>query len=280
MKPAVEVMNGGTLELDKEGIRINKYLSESGVCSRREADRQIALRNISIDGRTAGVGDRVLPGQQVLFCGQEIQKEKEEILLLVHKPVGIVCTAEKREKNNIVDYLSYPKRIYPVGRLDKDSSGLLLMTNQGDLVNKIMRAGNMHEKEYLVTVNKPLTQEFLRGMAQGVPIKELSVMTRKCLVEKVDSKTFRIVLTQGINRQIRRMCEYYNYRVVALQRIRIMNLKLGDLKPGTYREISARELTELKKQLQYSASTPVRPASEPRWGVKGKPTTSGKMPKH
>ncbi len=280
MKPAVEVMNGGTLELDKEGIRINKYLSESGVCSRREADRQIALRNISIDGRTAGVGDRVLPGQQVLFCGQEIQKEKEEILLLVHKPVGIVCTAEKREKNNIVDYLSYPKRIYPVGRLDKDSSGLLLMTNQGDLVNKIMRAGNMHEKEYLVTVNKPLTQEFLRGMAQGVPIKELSVMTRKCLVEKVDSKTFRIVLTQGINRQIRRMCEYFNYRVVALQRIRIMNLKLGDLKPGTYREISARELTELKKQLQYSASTPVRPASEPRWGVKGKPTTSGKMPKH
>ncbi len=280
MKPAVEVMNGGTLELDKEGIRINKYLSESGVCSRREADRQIALGNISIDGRTAGVGDRVLPGQQVLFCGQEMQKEKEEILLLVHKPVGIVCTAEKREKNNIVDYLSYPKRIYPVGRLDKDSSGLLLMTNQGDLVNKIMRAGNMHEKEYLVTVNKPLTQEFLRGMAQGVPIKELSVMTRKCLVEEVDSKTFRIVLTQGINRQIRRMCEYFNYRVVALQRIRIMNLKLGDLKPGTYREISARELTELKKQLQYSASTPVRPASEPRWGVKGKPTTSGKMPKH
>lgn len=280
MKPAVEVMNGGTLELDKEGIRINKYLSESGVCSRREADRQIALGNISIDGRTAGVGDRVLPGQQVLFCGQEIQKEKEEILLLVHKPVGIVCTAEKREKNNIVDYLSYPKRIYPVGRLDKDSSGLLLMTNQGNLVNKIMRAGNMHEKEYLVTVNKPLTQEFLRGMAQGVPIKELSVMTRKCLVEEVDSKTFRIVLTQGINRQIRRMCEYFNYRVVALQRIRIMNLKLGDLKPGTYREISARELTELKKQLQYSASTPVRPASEPRWGVKGKPTTSGKMPKH
>ncbi|MCI8282527.1 MAG: 23S rRNA pseudouridine(2604) synthase RluF [Lachnospiraceae bacterium] len=273
-------MNGGTLELDKEGIRINKYLSESGVCSRREADRQIALGNISIDGRTAGVGDRVLPGQQVLFCGQEIQKEKEEILLLVHKPVGIVCTAEKREKNNIVDYLSYPKRIYPVGRLDKDSSGLLLMTNQGNLVNKIMRAGNMHEKEYLVTVNKPLTQEFLRGMAQGVPIKELSVMTRKCLVEEVDSKTFRIVLTQGINRQIRRMCEYFNYRVVALQRIRIMNLKLGDLKPGTYREISARELTELKKQLQYSASTPVRPASEPRWGVKGKPTTSGKMPKH
>lgn len=270
---------GGIVALDKEGIRINKYLSESGVCSRREADRQIALGNVMIGNQTAEVGDRVLPGQQVLFRGQEIQKEAEEILLLVHKPVGIVCTAEKREKHNIVDFLSYPKRIYPVGRLDKDSSGLLLMTNQGDLVNKIMRAGNMHEKEYLVTVNKPLTQEFLRGMAQGVPLKELQIMTRKCLVEKVDVKTFRIILTQGVNRQIRRMCEYFNYRVVALQRVRIMNLKLGDLAPGTYREISARELAELKRELQYSASTPVRPASEPQWGVRERAKFTKKAPK-
>lgn len=243
--------------MEKEGIRINKYLSESGVCSRREADRQVEAGNVSIDGRPAVMGDKVLPGQQVVFCGKHVQQEGEPILLLVNKPVGIVCTAEKREKNNIVDYLHYPKRIYPVGRLDKESGGLLLMTNQGDLVNKIMRAGNYHEKEYIVTVNRPVTEEFLRGMAGGVPLKELKTMTRPCPVEKLGSKTFRIVLTQGLNRQIRRMCEYFGYRVVSLTRVRIMNLTLGDLASGTYRKITEREMMELKKLLRFSKSESV-----------------------
>ncbi len=191
------------MEEKQQGIRINKYLSEAGICSRREADRQLKAGNVTIDGRTAGVGDRVLPGDQVYYQGQLAVKENERILLVVNKPRGIVCTAEKQEKNNIVDYLHYPKRIYPVGRLDKNSEGLLLMTNEGGLVNKIMRSGNRHEKEYLVTVNKPLTDYFLRGMAGGVPI--LGPMTRKCRVERTGKKTFRIVLTQGMNRQIRRM---------------------------------------------------------------------------
>ena len=243
--------------MEPEGIRINKFLSESGVCSRREADRQVEAGNVSIDGRPAVMGDKVWPGQQVIFCGKLVRREEEPILLLVNKPVGIVCTAEKREKNNIVDYLHYPKRIYPVGRLDKDSGGLLLMTNQGDLVNKIMRAGNYHEKEYIVTVNRPVTEEFLRGMAGGVPLKELKTMTRPCPVEKLGPKTFRIVLTQGLNRQIRRMCEYFGYRVEKLTRVRIMNLMLGDLAPGTYRKITDQELAELKKLLRFSKSESV-----------------------
>ncbi len=244
--------------METNGIRINKYLSEAGVCSRREGDRQIEQGNVTIDGRTAVMGDRVLPGQSVLYCGKPVVKEEEAILLLVNKPIGIVCTAEKREKDNIVDFLHYPKRLYPVGRLDKDSDGLLLMTNQGDLVNKIMRAGNYHEKEYLVTVNKPVTGEFLRGMAMGVPLKELHTMTRECLVEKTGTYAFRIVLTQGLNRQIRRMCEYFGYRVKALTRVRIMNLTLGDLKSGTYREITPEEMAELELGLRHSSSLTVK----------------------
>lgn len=245
--------------MENEGVRINKYLSEAGVCSRREADRQVEQGNVVIGGKVASMGDKVFPGQQVIFCGKAVQKEEEEILLLVNKPVGIVCTAEKREKNNIIDFLKYPKRIYPVGRLDKDSSGLLLMTNQGDLVNKIMRAGNHHEKEYLVTVNKRITPDFIRGMAGGVPLKELQTMTRECVVEKIGEKSFRIILTQGLNRQIRRMCEYFGYRVVELQRVRIMNLTLGDLKPGAYREITPQELAELKRKIRFSSSETVYP---------------------
>ena len=189
--------------MDEQGVRINKYLSEAGVCSRREADRQIEAGAVTVDGVCARPGTRVLPGQTVCFQGRS----------------GIVCTAEKREKNNVIDYIHYPKRIYPVGRLDKDSEGLLLLTNQGDLVNKIMRAGNMHEKEYLVTVNKPLTESFLRGMAGGVPLVELNATTRRCFVERIGKREFRIILTQGLNRQIRRMCEYFGYRVEKLVRI-------------------------------------------------------------
>ena len=191
--------------METEFIRINKFLSEAGVCSRRGADRLVEEGRVTIDGKVAVLGDQILPGQKVLVDGREVQREDEKILLAFHKPKGIVCTAEKREKNNIIDYLHYPKRIYPVGRLDKDSEGLILLTNDGELGNEILRARNFHEKEYIVTVNRPVTDEFLRGMAGGIPI--LDTITRKCKVEKLDKRKFRIVLTQGLNRQIRRMCE-------------------------------------------------------------------------
>lgn len=175
--------------MEENGIRINKYLSEAGICSRREADRQVELGNITIDGKAAETGARVFPGQTVLFQGKKISKEEEMILIAFHKPVGIVCTAEKREKNNVIDYINYPKRIYPIGRLDKDSEGLLLLTNNGDIVNKMMRSGNMHEKEYIVTVNRPVTESFIHGLANGVPLAELNTMTRKCHVKQVGKKT-------------------------------------------------------------------------------------------
>ena len=171
------------MEEKQAGIRINKYLSEAGVCSRRAADREIEKGNVWIDGRKAVTGDRILPGMKVTFCGKEVSPEDEEILIAFHKPVGIVCTAEKREKNNIIDYIGYPKRIYPVGRLDKDSEGLILLTNQGELVNKMMRAGNYHEKEYVVTVNKDITGDFLNQMRNGLYLEELDVHTRPCKVK-------------------------------------------------------------------------------------------------
>ncbi len=230
----------------ENGIRINKFLSEAGVCSRREADRQIQNGNVTIDGKLAEMGSRVLPGQEVFFLGQPVWKEEEKILIAVHKPVGIVCTAEKKEKNNIVDFIHYPKRIYPVGRLDKDSSGLILMTNQGEIVNKLMRARNMHEREYHVTVNKPLTEPFLRGIAGGVPLAELGVTTRRCFVQKLGRRKFKIILTQGYNRQIRRMCDFFDYRVEELKRIRIMNIELGDLPAGEYRHIKGDEYDKLQ----------------------------------
>ena len=242
----------------REGRRINKFLSAAGVCSRREADRQMEAGNVTIDGHLAEAGSRVLPGQKVLFQGTLVEKEEERILLAFHKPVGIDCTAEKREKNNIVDFIHYPKRIYPVGRLDKDSSGLIFLTNQGDMVNKMMRAANMHEREYVVTVNKPLTEFFLRGMAHGVPLAELGVTTRKCLVKKQGKRKFGIVLTQGYNRQIRRMCEYFDYRVESLKRVRIMNISLGDLQPGEYRHITEKEFSQMQKMLAKSRNNPIR----------------------
>ena len=238
------------------GVRINKYLSTAGVCSRREADRQIAAGNVRIGSRIANIGDLVGPDTQVYFQGRLVEAETERILLVVNKPKGIVCTAEKREKNNIVDFLNYPKRIYPVGRLDKQSEGLLLMTNEGEFVNKIMRSGNRHEKEYLVTVNKTVTDSFLRALAGGVPI--LGTMTRKCKVERTGKRSFRMILTQGMNRQIRRMCEYFDYRVVNLKRVRIMNIHLGDLPAGKYRMVTPQELKRLEQMLEGSSNNTVR----------------------
>lgn len=244
--------------MEENGIRINKYLSEAGVCSRREADRQVELGNVTIDGVTAETGARVFEGQMVLFQGKKVSKEEEMILIAFNKPVGVVCTAEKREKNNVIDYINYPKRIYPVGRLDKDSEGLLLLTNNGDIVNKMMRSGNMHEKEYIVTVNRPVTESFLHGLANGVPLVELNTTTRKCHVKQVGKKEFKIILTQGLNRQIRRMCEYFGYRVQKLVRTRIMNIELGDLPAGTYRNVTPEEYRQLQALIKDSSNETVR----------------------
>lgn len=243
--------------MENSGVRINKFLSEAGVCSRREADRKIENGEVRINDKVAATGDKVMPEDIVYVNGRPVKKEEELVLLALNKPVGIVCTAEKREKNNVINFMKYPKRIYPIGRLDKDSEGLLLMTNNGELVNKIMRAGNMHEKEYIVTLNKPVSDSFVRGLAGGVPLVELNTTTRKCKVEKIANRKIRIILTQGLNRQIRRMCEYFGYRVEKLERVRIMNIELGDLKTGQYREIVGEEYEKLMKLTKDSSSAPI-----------------------
>lgn len=235
---------------DKEQpIRLNKYLSDAGVCSRRQADRYVQEGRVTIDGQAAQLGQKITPCQKICVDGKEVGREitvsKKRILLAVNKPRGIVCTTQKKEKDNIVDFLAYPERIYPVGRLDKDSEGLILMTNDGELMDEILRARNFHEKEYEVRVNRPVSEKFLKEMAGGVRI--LDTVTRPCKVRKIHTFTFRIILTQGLNRQIRRMCEALNYRVVALKRIRIMNIRLGDLPIGSYREVTGAELSELER---------------------------------
>ncbi|MBQ8305624.1 MAG: pseudouridine synthase [Blautia sp.] len=230
------------------GCRINKYLSEAGICSRREADRLIAEGRVSINGRQAVPGDRVLPDDEIVCDGKKVSGKASGILLLFYKPRGIVCsTRRQRDEQTVTDYLAWPERIYPAGRLDKDSEGLLLMTNQGELVNRMMKASEYHEKEYIVTVDRPVTDDFVRAMSSGIPV--LGQMTRRCLVEKLGKNTFRIILTQGLNRQIRRMCEYLGYRVRRLVRVRIMNLTLDGLKPGEYRKMTENEKNELLAML-------------------------------
>ena len=243
----------------QEGIRINKFLSEAGVCSRREADRALEAGQISIGERVAVLGDRVQENDTVYYKGRPVRREEERILIAFHKPRGIVCTTSKKEGINIVDFIGYPKRIYPVGRLDKDSTGLILLTNDGDIVNKMMRAGNYHEKEYVVTVNRDITDDFVLKMSEGVPI--LDTVTRACKVWKTGTREFHIILTQGLNRQIRRMCEALDYRVKTLKRIRIMNISLGDLKEGTYRDVTDAEWSKLQRLVQNSSNTTVRTGS-------------------
>lgn len=238
-------------------IRLNKFLSEAGVCSRREADRLIESGKVTVDGKRAETGMRIRSSQRVCVGKKEIRQKNEMVLLAVNKPVGIVCTEEKREKNNIIRFLNYPTRVTYIGRLDKDSEGLLLMTNNGDIINKMMRAGNQHEKEYKVTVNKPVTKEFIEKMAGGVPI--LDTVTRKCKVEMIGKYKFRIILTQGLNRQIRRMCEYLGYKVTKLERIRVMNITLGNLKPGEYRKVTEAEIQELYELIKDSSNETVFP---------------------
>ena len=238
-----------------EKIRLNKYLSDAGVCSRREADSLILQGRVTVDGRKAVTGEKVSVDQQIRVDNREIRQGQPKVLLLLNKPRGIICTA-KNQKDNIVDFVNYPIRVYPVGRLDVDSQGLILLTNQGELVNKIMRAGNYHEKEYQVTVDHPVTKEFLSKMAKGVPI--LGTVTRPCQIKRTGEKSFQIILTQGLNRQIRRMCEDFGYRVVRLNRTRIMNLKLGKLPVGAYREVTSEEWRELQRLLVDSSSVPCR----------------------
>lgn len=234
-----------------EEVRLNKYLSEAGVCSRREADRAVEAGRVFVNGQKAQTGQKVTDQDRVVFDGKQVLREEEFILLAVNKPKGIVCTTAEDEADNIVDFLRYPKRIYPIGRLDKNSEGLILMTNRGDLVNRILRGGNEHEKEYLVRVNAPVTEAFLQKMASGVAI--LDTVTKPCPVEKIGRNAFRIILTQGLNRQIRRMCEALGYRVVSLKRVRIMNIRLGDLKSGAYRLICGDELAGMEKALEGSS---------------------------
>ena len=238
--------------MDQSKKRINKYLSEAGYCSRRAADKLILAGRVTINGTTAELGSKVDLNDLVLVDGKSIiKKDDNYVYIAFNKPIGIVCTTDtKAEKDNIIDYINFPIRIFPIGRLDKPSEGLILLTNDGDIVNKILRARNNHQKEYVVRVNRPISQEFVRKMSSGVPI--LDTVTQPCTVEKLDKFTFRIILTQGLNRQIRRMCEYLGYEVTKLKRIRIMNIHL-DLPVGNWRNLTAIELNKLNALLSDSS---------------------------
>jgi len=235
--------------------RINKFLSEIGYCSRRGADKLIEQGRVKINGMVPEMGTKISDEDEVSVNEKVVHraKKKKMIYIAFNKPVGIVCTTDQmREKNNIIDYINYPTRIFPIGRLDKPSEGLIFLTNDGDIVNKILRARNNHEKEYEVTVSKPITKEFIQAMGNGVPI--LDTITRKCFVKQTDKKKFKIILTQGLNRQIRRMCEYLEYDIKRLKRVRIMNIKL-DIPVGTYRDFTAKELNQINQSVEHSIKT-------------------------
>ncbi|MBC8511345.1 MAG: 23S rRNA pseudouridine(2604) synthase RluF [Cryomorphaceae bacterium] len=240
---------------DTNLTRINKFLSEIGYCSRRAADKLIEQGRVKINGEVPEMGTKISAEDEVSVNGKVVHraKKKKMVYLAFNKPVGIVCTTDQmREKNNIIDYINYPTRIFPIGRLDKPSEGLIFLTNDGDIVNKILRARNNHEKEYEVTVSKPITKEFIEAMGNGVPI--LDTVTRKCFVKQTDKNKFKIILTQGLNRQIRRMCEYLEYDIRKLKRVRIMNINL-DIPIGEYRDFTARELNQINQSVEHSIKT-------------------------
>jgi 23S rRNA pseudouridine2604 synthase len=228
-------------------MRLNKFISETGICSRREADKLIDAGEVTVNGQIATLGTQVEDGDSVLVRGKPLGEKKKDVYIALNKPVGITCTTERHIDGNIIDFINHPLRIFPIGRLDKDSDGLILLTNNGDIVNQVLRSENNHDKEYLVTVDRPLTAEFLNGMAAGVYLDELNVKTKRCKVGKVGGNTFRIILTQGLNRQIRRMCEAFGYKVRRLQRIRIMHIELGKLKTGQWRNLTDAEVKNLLK---------------------------------
>ena len=232
---------------DNEGIRLNKYIASSGLCSRREADTLIESGKVTINGETAVQGSKVMDGDIVLVNGRKVTPDDDMVYIAFNKPLGVTCTTDKRDPSNIIDYIGFDERIFPVGRLDKNSSGLILLTNDGSIVNKLLRAENGHEKEYLVTVNRPYDKNFLRSMESGVPV--LGQLTLPCKLKPAGDRTFKIILHQGLNRQIRRMCEYLGYKVTRLKRIRFMNISLGDLETGKWRYLTASEKKELLKEI-------------------------------
>lgn len=236
-------------------VRLNKYISETGLCSRREADALIAAGRVTINGKPVELGQQVGEGDEVRVDGKPVvgrvrgaEHTTRRVYIALNKPVGITCTTERHVQGNIVDFVGHPERIFPIGRLDKDSDGLILLTSNGDIVNEILRSENNHEKEYIVTIDRPVTPEFVRGMSAGVWLPVLNVKTKPCRVEKISGNTFRIVLTQGLNRQIRRMCEVFECKVRRLQRVRIVNIRLGTLKPGQWRDLTPEELRGLLPQ--------------------------------
>lgn len=234
--------------MEDNSISLNKFISQTGICSRREADQWILAGRVQINGQSTQKGNRVFPGDKVTIDGKPLKDKPKAIYLAFHKPVGITCTTDRRDKDNIIDFIKYPSRIFPIGRLDKASSGLIFLTNDGDIVNEILREENQHEKEYIVKVNRPVSPRFVERMSQGIPI--LGTKTKRCMVEKQSKFVFRIVLTQGLNRQIRRMCEFLNYRVVSLKRIRIMQVQLGKLEIGRWRHLTQQEISQIKRQIQ------------------------------
>jgi 23S rRNA pseudouridine2604 synthase len=234
-------------------INLNKYISSSGICSRREAEKFINEGRVTINGKPTQLGNRVGKKDLVKLDGRIVKPQNTPLYIALNKPVGIVSTTDEREPKNIIKHINYPERLFPIGRLDKPSEGLIFLTNDGDIVNKILRAGNNHEKEYFVTVNRSISEAFIQKMGNGIPI--LGTVTNKCLVEKVADKIFRIILTQGLNRQIRRMCEYLDYEVIKLKRTRIMNVELGHLQTGDWRELTQDEMNEIQKMISTSSKT-------------------------
>jgi len=247
-------------------VSLNKFISSTGRCSRREADQLIASGRVTLNGKVAILGNRVEPGDKVLIDQQPLKSKPPTLYIAFNKPVGIVCTTDQKEKKNIIRFINHPQRLFPIGRLDKPSQGLIFLTNDGDIVNKILRAGNQHEKEYQVTVNQPITDLFIQKMQSGIPI--LGTVTEPCTVTQLGENTFTITLTQGLNRQIRRMCEYLGYEVTRLKRMRIMHVRLGKLPPGKWRELTRKELKTLRHLIGDSSKTeeasrlPKRPAKK------------------
>ena len=237
----------------QNSINLNKYISSSGICSRREAELFINEGRVTLNGKSTQLGNRVTKNDVVKLDGRIVKPKDVTIYIALNKPIGIVSTTDGREPNNIVKHINYPERLFPIGRLDKPSEGLIFLTNDGDIVNKILRAGNNHEKEYFVTVNKSITEDFIEKMSNGIPV--LGTVTQKCLVEKVNDKIFKIILTQGLNRQIRRMCEYLDYEVTKLKRTRIMNVELGYLQTGDWRELTEEEMKEINSMISLSSKT-------------------------
>ncbi|KZN61171.1 hypothetical protein N473_22780 [Pseudoalteromonas luteoviolacea CPMOR-1] len=233
--------------------RLNKYISETGFCSRREADTLISEGRVSVNGQIAEMGLKVTDADNILVDNKPLKSKPKRVYIAYNKPVGVTCTTERKIKSNIVNAINYPERIFPIGRLDRPSEGLIFLTNEGDIVNKILRAGNNHEKEYIVTVDKVIDDKFIHGMRSGVPI--LGTVTKKCFVKKTGPKKFTITLTQGLNRQIRRMCEYFGYEVQTLKRVRIMNVNLNGLRAGEWRHLSEKEMSEINASIEGSSKT-------------------------